>query len=78
MHKICVALNKEKDTAPFRHRVTMRTIRTMTSYIYIVHYCIGLLAFLTIENLLGAIEFMGISVANIYGKYYHIAKESFG
>ena len=26
MHKICVALNKEKDFASFRHQVTMRTM----------------------------------------------------
>ena len=51
----------------------------MTSYIYIVHYCIGLLAFLTIENLLGAIEFMGSFIEKIIEKkYYHIDKESFG
>ena len=29
MHKICVALNKEKGFASFWHPVTIRTIRTM-------------------------------------------------
>ena len=45
MLKIYAALNKEKDVASFRHRVTIRTIRTMRWYFYIAHYCISLLAY---------------------------------
>ena len=44
MLRICVALNKEKGFASFRHRVTVRTIRTIRYY-HIAEYCIGLLAF---------------------------------
>ena len=45
MLKIYAALNKERDVASFRHRVTIRTIRTMRWYFYIAHYCISLLAY---------------------------------
>ena len=41
MHKICAALNKEKDIASFRNPLP---IRTMTWYFHIDDYCIDLLA----------------------------------
>ena len=47
MHKICSALNKEKDIASFRNLVpmrTIRTIRTITWFFHIADYCAGLLA----------------------------------
>ena len=31
MHKICTTLIKEKDTTSFRHKVPIRTIRTMNT-----------------------------------------------
>ena len=45
MHKICVALNKEKGIASFRNPVTMRTIRTMKWFFHIADYCTDLLAY---------------------------------